>query len=571
MNHPNPKLTPALLALMEKVRARNSSHLPEGVNASTPTPTSTSILTANNTVMCEEVTHSTNQYGIDITYNKEQGEFIHLASSGVSCVLIGAAGTGKTTCQKGAVLSLLQGSNIPVIHDTLSHKYLVQNSPGIILTSFTRRAVRNLRRAMSDDLKSNCITIHKLLEYQPVIYEVYDETSDSYKNTMRFEPTRNTLNPLPSTIRTIVFDESSMISCELFDQLCAALQHEVQFIFVGDIQQLPPVFGSAILGFKLLELPVVELTQVYRQALESPIIALATSIRNGETQPLLAERTVTEHPTQGKVTLHPWKKKLHPDVALITIAKFFTSAYDANEYDPFEDQILIPFNKSCGTDELNKHIANHIAKKKNNDVYEVIAGFNKYYFSVGDLVLFDKEDAEITRITRNGTYLGKRPQKESPTLDYWGHDSAGTAKYDADDFDLEQIDNFLANAASAVDEKVNSSSHLIDIRMIDTGEEITIDTASEVNSLILSYALTVHKSQGSEWDRVFVILHQSHNTMLQRELLYTAVTRAKKELYVICEPDAFEKGVRAQRIKGTTLAEKAEYFKGKLSSREGKG
>jgi ATP-dependent exoDNAse (exonuclease V) alpha subunit len=59
--------------------------------------------------------------------------------------------------------------------------------------------------------------------------------------------------------------------------------------------------------------------------------------------------------------------------------------------------------------------------------------------------------------------------------------------------------------------------------------------------------------------------------MLQRELLYTAVTRAKKELYVICEPDAFEKGVRAQRIKGTTLAEKAEYFKGKLSSREGKG
>jgi exodeoxyribonuclease V alpha subunit len=567
MNPPNPKLTPALLALMEKVRARNSAPLTEGVNASTPTS-----VISNSTTLCEgEVTHSTNQYGVDITYNKEQGEFIHLASSGKSCVLIGAAGTGKTTCQKGAVLSLLQSSHIPTISDTLSHKYLVQNSPGIVLTSFTRRAVRNLRRAMSDDLKGNCITIHKLLEYQPVIYEVYDETSDSYKNTMRFEPTRNTLNPLPPTIRTIVFDESSMISCELFDQLCSALQHEVQFIFVGDIQQLPPVFGSAILGFKLLELPVVELTQVYRQALESPIIALATSIRNGEPQPLLTQREVREHETQGKVTLHPWKKKLHPDVALITIAKFFTSAYDANEYDPFEDQILIPFNKSCGTDELNKHIANHIAKKKHNDVYEVIAGFNKYYFSVGDLVLFDKEDAEITRITRNGTYLGKRPQKESPTLDYWGHDSAGTAKYDADDFDLEQIDNFLANAASAVDEKVNSSSHLIDIRMIDTGEEITIDTASEVNSLILSYALTVHKSQGSEWDRVFVILHQSHNTMLQRELLYTAVTRAKKELYVICEPDAFEKGVRAQRIKGTTLAEKAEYFKGKLSSREGKG
>jgi ATP-dependent exoDNAse (exonuclease V) alpha subunit len=54
--------------------------------------------------------------------------------------------------------------------------------------------------------------------------------------------------------------------------------------------------------------------------------------------------------------------------------------------------------------------------------------------------------------------------------------------------------------------------------------------------------------------------------MLQRELIYTAVTRAKKELYVICEPDTFYKGVINQRIKGTTLAEKAEFFKGKAEA-----
>lgn len=562
----NQKLSPALQALMEKVRARNSAQiLPEGVgNTDTVTQTQTQTQT-------DEITHATNQYGIDITYNSEQSQFIHLASSGKSCVLIGAAGTGKTTCQKGAVLSLLQSGRIPVISDNLSHKYVKQGTPGIVLTSFTRRAVRNLKRAMSDDLKDNCITLHKLLEYQPVQYEVYDEEQDKYKMTMRFEPTRSAINPLPSTIKCIVFDESSMISCELFDQLCSALQHEVQFIFVGDIQQLPPVFGSAILGFKLLELPVVELTQVYRQALESPIIALATDIRNGIPLPAFTERIEREHPTQGKLTLHPWKKKLHPDVALLTVAKFFTSAYTEGMYDPFEDQILIPFNKSCGTDELNKHIANHIAHTAGKEVWEVIAGYNKHYFSVGDLVLFDKEDAEIIRIVRNGTYLGKRPQKESTTLDYWGHDTAGTAKYDADDFDLEQIDSFLEAAASSTGEdKVNSSSHIITVRMIDTGEEVDLDTASEINSLILSYALTVHKSQGSEWERVFVVLHQSHNTMLQRELLYTAITRAKKELYVICEPDHFDKGVRNQKIKGTTLAEKAEYFKGKLSSREGK-
>ena len=84
----------------------------------------------------------------------------------------------------------------------------------------------------------------------------------------------------------------------------------------------------------------------------------------------------------------------------------------------------------------------------------------------------------------------------------------------------------------------------------------------------MAYALTVHKSQGSEWKKVFVILHQSHNTMIQRELLYTACTRAREELYVICEPDSFVKGVNGQRIKGNTLAEKSAFFKGKLDSNE---
>lgn len=544
--------SPAFLALLQKVRERNSA-------------ISVPVSQVQETV--QTVHHATNQYGIDITYNTEQQRFIDLASSGANCVLIGAAGTGKTTCQKGAVLSLLQGSKIPVIRDTLSHKYLKQDSPGIILTSFTRRAVRNLKRAMSDDMKDNCITLHKLLEYQPVVYEVYDEVEEKYKNTMRFEPTRNSVNPLPSTIKTIVFDESSMISVELYEQLTNALPHDVQFIFVGDIQQLPPVFGSAILGFKLLEYPVVELTQVYRQALESPIIALATDIRNGIPIPEFTER-ITRETSQGKMTLHPWKKKLHPEVACITAAQFFKQAYDAGQYNPEEDQILIPFNKSFGTLEINKHIANHIAHKHNRYVWEVIAGFNKHYFSVGDYCLFDKEDAVIVEIVRNATYLGKKPHKESLTLDYWGFDSVNQVD-DPDEFDLESIDNFLAAAASASDEeKVNSSSHIIRLRMLDTDEIVSLNTASEVNSLLLSYALTVHKSQGSEWERVFVLFHQSHNTMLQRELVYTAITRAKQELYVICEPDSFDKGVRNQKIKGTTLEEKAEYFKGKLTAEQ---
>jgi ATP-dependent exoDNAse (exonuclease V) alpha subunit len=121
-------------------------------------------------------------------------------------------------------------------------------------------------------------------------------------------------------------------------------------------------------------------------------------------------------------------------------------------------------------------------------------------------------------------------------------------------------------SASDVEDRVKDASHIVTIKVIDSGVEVELKSAADINNLIMSYALTVHKSQGSEWKRVFFILHQSHNTMIQRELMYTACTRAKEELYCICEPDSFEKGILGQRIKGNTLEEKAEFFKGKLDN-----
>ena len=566
MNTPSGIKSSALLELMRKVRERNAA-AEGGVSAIIPAP----INTIAESIQSAGVGNfsGTNQYGATITYNDEQQEFINLAVAGSSAVLLGPAGTGKTTCQKGAIAALISSGRIPTISDTYGHKYLVQGAPGIILTSFTRRAVRNLKRAVSSDLESNCITLHKLLEYQPVYYEIYDEEADKYKTTMRFEPTRNSQNPLPQSIKVVIFDESSMISVALFEQLCNALMHNVQFLFVGDIQQLPPVFGPAILGYKATELPVIQLDKVYRQAMESPIIALATSIRRGETQQLLTERLVTRNDEiKSSVTLHPWKKKLHAEVALLTCAKFFKEAYNSGAYNPDEDQILIPFNKSFGTDELNKHIAQHIARCKQRLVHEIVAGYNKHYYAVGDLVLFDKEDAEIISISKNGTYIGKRAQPASLTLDYWGHDSerngasAKQIEAELDDVDMDKYLDAIAAVADGED-KTNTASHVITVRMIDSEEEVSIDSAADVNNLLLKYALTVHKSQGSEWDKVFVIFHQSHNTMIQRELLYTAITSAAKELYVICEPDSFQKGVASQKIKGTTLEEKLEFFKGK--------
>lgn len=513
------------------------------------------------------LTGATDRYGKAITYNAEQSEFISLATSGKSCVLIGSAGTGKTTCMQGAAEGLIS-SGLAGILDSDGHKHLPTGTPGVVVIAYTRRAVNNIKKVLPDDLKKNCITAHKLLEYAPVIGEVTDPETGLSKKTMTFEPSRNEFNPLPQSIHTIIVEESSMMSVDLYAQLVQALGHSIQFIFLGDIQQLPPVFGAAILGFKLLSLPVVELTEVYRQALESPIIRLAQRVLSGQPiEPVKNEKTGKMHfpdwDVKGKLKIHPWSKRIKADVAANSLGKFFELALDTGEYLPDEDMILIPFNEACGTLEVNRKIANHLARKGNKTTYEVIAGFNKLYYSEGDKVLYEKEDAEVQEVCINPAYTGTSTQAASKYLDYWGtNQKPGEAANDTESsFDEE----FMLGDVGDKDDRVRQASHKITLRLLDTGAVITVNSAAEINSLIHAYALTVHKAQGSEWRKVFFCLHQSHATMLQRELLYTGITRAKEELYLLCEPDSLVKGIKRQRIIGNTLAQKAEYFKGKVA------
>lgn len=509
------------------------------------------------------------KHGHAITYNSRQTEFIKLASSGTSCILIGAAGTGKTTSQRGAILEMLSEGLLPPING-ITHKHLQNGTPGIAICAFTRRATNNIRKNLSDDLQANCLTIHKLLEFEPVYFEEFNEATGKDRRTMRFEPTRNALHPLPESIRCVVIEESSMVSVELFSLLKAALPHQPQFIFLGDIQQLPPVFGSAILGYKMLELPTVELTEVYRQALDSPIIGLAHRILSGNPLPASEFKELN---IPGKLTIHPWAKKISADNATLTLAKFFIKALSDSKYNPETDAILIPFNKSCGTDELNNHIANSIAQINQRPVYEIVHGWKRSYYSIGDKCLYDKEDCIVLNIWRNPEYSGVDPREESILMDYWGNKKhSSNDSISATDDGNDEIDILLQNVAgsdsSDTEDRVRVASHTVELQMLDSERIIRIKNAGELNNLSLGYAITVHKSQGSEFNKVFFCLHQSHATMIQRELLYTAVTRAKTELFIICESDSFTKGILNQRIKGNTLAEKAEYFKGKIENGE---
>lgn len=528
--------------------------------------------------------HVNESIGMDgniITYNDEQAEFIRRATTGESIVLVGAAGTGKSTCQRGATISLIQSNKAGILAED-GHKYLMPGTPGIVVCAYTRRAVNNIRKVLPDDMKNNCITIHKLLEYAPFKRETTDIISGENIVERGFEARRNIENPLSHTIHTLIFEEASMISTELYAEVMAACPHNPQIIFIGDIQQLPPVFGSAILGYKLQELPVIELTQVYRQALESPIIRLAHRILSGKSIP---ETEYSEWYTEDKLKIHPWKKRLSSDLALLTAAKFFTVAMDTGAYDPESDMILTPFNKAFGTDELNKFIAQHVSSKAGALVHEVIAGYEKRYYAIGDKVMYEKEDAIIVDIKVNGLYTGAKYQAASSNLDRWGNINTATASNSSGNpassvaaskaLPVEESDEDIDNLMDAMsfmeaDDalKKREASHVITLRMIDSGDEATLTAAGAVNALILGYAITVHKAQGSEAKKVFLVLHGSHSVMVQRELLYTAVTRAKESLYIICEPDTFCKGIVSQRIKGNTVAEKSEYFKGKIAAKE---
>lgn len=508
----------------------------------------------------------------DIILNAKQHEFASLMANGISCVLIGAAGTGKTTCTQAGIAALMQSGNVLHIMDT-SHKYLKAGSPGLLVTSFTRRAVQNIRRQMPLDIAGNTITIHKALEYAPVFEEVIDEETGKIRNKRTFQPKRNLLNKLCHNIQTVIIDEASMLSVDLFEQLMQALPRNVQLIFIGDLNQLPPVMGHAILGYKLLELPVIELTEVYRQALESPIIRLAHRILSG--QPIM-HFDFPKFCEPGKLQIIPYPKQLDSEHAMLETVKMFYAGYDSGSYNPETDIILCPqvndkSDKKYNCTLINKYIGNHIARKEGRITHEIIASFHKLYYSIGDKVIFDKQDATIIDIQLNDSYIGQDFQAPSQHLDYFGHNPVERAAM-MHNTDID-IDKLLESASFSIEEGTKmQASHIITIELADSHSEdvkqISISQVGELLSLELAYATTVHKSQGSEWRKVFLLLHKSHNVMLSRELLYTAITRARESLVIVCEKDSLIKGITKQRIKGNTLAEKAEYFKGRIAQQK---
>lgn len=518
-------------------------------------------------------------FALSVQLNAKQQLAAEFAENGKCFVLTGAAGTGKTTSGREIARRLLLSTKLG------RHTFRVKetgsrvSAPSIAFVAYTNRAANNLRKAihrdafLAEQLPVNITTIHNLLEYAPVYYEV-DDGKGGTRTTMRFEPQRHSARPLDIT--HLVIEESSQVGAhDLYRNLFDALRAGTQIIFMGDINQLQPIFSPAILNYALVTLPVVTLDEVYRQALDSPIIANAHRCLRGETLEsvpphfrIIDGSSLKKIPSQAKCA----------ELLTTSLKKWYaqTDADGSRTYDPEQDIVLSPWNvKDLGTDALNSRIAQFLGTGRKEPVYEIFAGMRKLYLAVGDHVMVAKQNGIITAINRNGNYIGRAPRPESTGMTRFGvyiPDGAEMPEDDPENLEItgyENVDIDNLGGETENEKRKQQATHVVHVEL-ESGATTTCSTAGDFSptEFSLAYALTVHKAEGCEWRKVFIVLHRDHIRFVHREWLYTAITRAREYCTIIDLCNTRDQVIAQQKIKGATIEEKIEYFNSKVSLEE---
>ncbi len=292
---------------------------------------------------------------------------------------------------------------------------------------------------------------------------------------------------LPLDAEVTIVDEASMIDAQLAWSLARALPPRGRLILVGDVDQLPSVGPGSVLGDLIRSevVDVVRLTEIFRQAEQSAIVINAHRINRGD-MPLSAP------PGEGDFFII---ERRDPEEILKTVEMLVAERIPASfGFNPFtEIQVLSPMNRGLlGTERLNA---------------ELRARLNP----VGP------------QIERGGRLLRV----------------ADKVMQIRNNYDLEVWNGDLGRIASVEEE---DSKVVVDF----DGREVEYDL-STLDELQLAYACTIHKSQGSEYPCVVVPLHSQHHLLLQRNLLYTALTRARKLAVLVGEPRALAAAVANRR------------------------
>ena len=386
-----------------------------------------------------------------IHFEEKQRRAILTAAQQGLLVLTGGPGTGKTTTLNG-ILDLYEAQGLRVL-----------------LAAPTGRAAKR----MSDVTGREAKTLHRLLE--AVVRE-------NDRNTFA----RNMENPLQCD--AVIVDELSMVDVQLFWGLLDALPLGCRLVMVGDSDQLPPVGAGNVLQDIIASdlLPVVALTEVFRQAMESLIVINAHRIVNGEL-PVL-DRTDRDFFFLQRDTVSSTAATV-ADLCVNRLPK-------AYGYDPKNDiQIVCPSRKGeAGTVNLNR-ILQQMLNPPTKDKAELASGGRA--FRVGDKVMQTKNNYDIVW-TKDG--------------------STGEGVFNGD------IGTIL------------SLNEHAKIMKIDFDDRVALYPFDSVKELEHAYAVTVHKSQGCEFEAVILPVCPVAPQLCYRNLLYTAVTRAKNRMVLVGSP-----------------------------------
>nr|WP_207387747.1 ATP-dependent RecD-like DNA helicase [Chlorobium sp. N1] len=381
-----------------------------------------------------------------------QREAVLLALSSKLLVITGGPGVGKTTI----IRTLLS------VPEVFGRK--------VLLAAPTGRAAKRLAEATGRDAR----TIHRLLEFDPATYDFR----------------RCSSHPLDTDL--LIVDEASMIDVVLMNRLLPAVPTGAALILVGDVDQLPPVGPGAVLSDLIASgaVPVVRLTEIFRQAASSLIIRNAHRINHGE--PLLHHEggELSDFYFVSASTPEEIRRKLLQVVAERIPERF--------GLDPLQEiQVLTPMNKGP----LGAQSLNTLLQERLN------GGGGK-------------------RIERFGVGYG-RGDKVIQTVNNYE----------------KEVFNGDIGIIDSIDHEEG------ELRVLFDGREVRYLQA-ELDEMAPAWAITIHKSQGSEYPAVVVPLSMLHYPMLERNLVYTAVTRGKKLVMVIGEPRALQVAVGRCSSKG---------------------
>lgn len=353
-------------------------------------------------------------------------------------------------------------------------KYFEMEGFDIRLAAPTGRAAKRITETCNYEAQ----TIHRLLE---ICGGLNNETQKASAG-MHFD--RNEENPLETDV--IIVDEMSMVDINIMNSLLKAIPVGTRLILVGDVDQLPSVGAGNVLKDIISSgcFPVVKLEKIFRQAAESEIITNAHKINEGQ-----------------KVVLNKYSKDflfVHRDnadaiiSAMCTLIKSKLPNYvgaDINEI-----QILTPSRKSAvGVERLNKIMQEYLnppeCSKQEKEVGDTI-------YRVGDKVMQIK----------NNYQLGweKRGRYGIPS-------EHGNGVFNGDTGVIEDINYFTEQLTVKFDDERYVNYEFV-----------------QLDELELAYAITVHKSQGSEYPAVIIPMFAGPKMLMNRNILYTAVTRAKK-------------------------------------------